>query len=160
MQWRRIQEFPRYSVSDQGQVRNDESERLLSTIRTRNGNVSVSLWNDNRQHGRSLPLIVATAFVPKPQPTFNTPIHLNSWLHDNRASNLAWRPLWFAQKFTQQFNKDLGDAAPVKNITTGQIYDSVWDVVYEQGVLYNDVIKAIYHKTYVFPLMQCFEWHE
>lgn len=158
VEWRVLAEFPNYSVSDEGQIRNDERDKILSGYSLREGHPAVGLWRDNRQHQRSVAALVAKTFLQVPQDRFNAVIHLNSDLADCRASNLAWRPLWFAQKFTRQFNLDLGDAGPIKNINTGAVYDSVWDVVYEQGVLFNDVIRSIYHKTYVFPIMQCFEW--
>lgn len=159
-QWRRIDEFPRYSVSDQGQVRNDEREKVLSSyaVWSRGGHPAVGLWDGRRQVQKSVAALVAHAFLPPGPPKSIAVIHLNSRLEDCRAVNLDWRPLWFAQKFTRQFQQDLGDAGPLKDITTGKIYDSVWDVVYEQGVLFNDVIKSIYHRTYVFPSMHYFEW--
>jgi hypothetical protein len=38
------------------------------------------------------------------------------------------------------------------------VYEDVWAVVFAFGVLYNDVVLSIVNKTYVFPVMHCFEW--
>lgn len=157
-QWRRLQEYPNYSVSDAGQVRNDERERLMAITVNGRGHPYVGFYVRGRQIHRTLAILVANAFLPPAPPRFRTPIHLNSDLLNCRSSNLAWRPMWFAQKFTRQFNQDLGDAGPIKNVDKDEYYDSVWDIVYEKGVLFNDVIGSIYHKTYVFPIMERFEW--
>jgi hypothetical protein len=159
-QWVTLKEFADYSISDEGRARNDKNGKFLTVCTNGRGHPYVSFWKDMRQSHRTIAGLVALHFLPPPPENLYiaTPIHLNSDLLDCRAVNLAWRPLWFAQKFTRQFKLDLGDAGPLKNIDTGECYDSVWDVVYEKGVLFNDVIQSIYHKTYVFPLMQCFEW--
>jgi hypothetical protein len=109
---------------------------------------------------RGLALLVCSAFVPLPQHRCDvpTPIHLDGDFQNCRPDNLVWRPRWFAQKHTAQFKQNLQNPNAVRNIDTGVVYHDIWDVVFEQGVLFNDVVKAVINKTYVFPLFQRFEW--
>lgn len=158
-QWIELEEFPGYSVSDQGRVRNDRNQKILTVSRTNRGNTAmVSIGADNGQLKRGLALLVCEAFIPRPRSDFNTPIYLDGDTMNCQVRNLAWRPRWFAQKHTVQFRQDLGDVGPIRNLDTGIFYQSVWEVVLEHGVLFNEVIQGIVNKTQVFPLGQRFEF--
>ena len=94
IEWRTIEEFPKYEVSNCGDVRNSETGAFLK-IRTekrpfsKNSTVQrVYLW-DGKLHGRLVGRLVAQAFVPNPD---NLPEleHINGDFHDNRAENLRW----------------------------------------------------------------------
>jgi len=157
--WLPVREFPGYSISDEGKVRNDRFGKERKINRTRDGNLTVAFFAGGRLYNRSLAHLVAEAFVDRPRQTFNTPIYLDGDKGNCRAANLMWRPKWFAMRHREQFKLTLPDYPhPVRNIYTGTIYDTVWDVVFDRGVLYNDVVLSIYNKTYVFPLFQTFEW--
>lgn len=158
-QWSIIPEFPQYSVSDQGRVRKTGTNRILKVSVATGHHPFVSLLTDNGMTRRGLAPLVAKAFVPMPARCETpTPIHLDGNPMNCRADNLQWRPRWFAQKYTRQFTQDLENNNAVRNIDTGKIYNDIWEVVVEQGVLFNDVVKSIINKTYVYPLYQRFEW--
>lgn len=158
-QWVALRQHLGYSVSSHGRVRNERTGRILSISKTNNGTTAiVSIRNGGHQVKRALALLVCETFYPDPPPRFDTPIYLDGDRMNCRADNLRWRPRWFAIKHSRQFHQDLGDAGPVLNVDTGIVYQSVWDVVYEQGVLFNEVVMAAINKTYVFPLFEYFEW--
>lgn len=157
-QWLPLQGYPNYSVSDLGRVRSDSHGAVLAISRTGNARPHVSLMLDRVQLKRGLSLLVAKTFIKSPRPDFNTPIHFDGDLTNCRVSNLAWRPRWFAINHTAQFATNPGNSGQVRNINTGVVYGDVWDVVVAFGLLYTDVVKSIVNKTYVFPLMHCFEW--
>jgi hypothetical protein len=158
-QWLPVREFPGYSVSDEGRVRNDRFGKMRKINHTRDGNLTVAFFVGGRLYNRSLARVVAETFVDRPRQSFNTPIYIDGDKTNCRASNLAWRPKWFAMRYREQFRLKLPDYPnPVRNIYTGTVYPTVWDVVFDRGVLYNDVVLSIYNKTYVFPLYQSFEW--
>src|SRR5262245_2607454 len=94
--WAPIEDFPDYSVSNQGRIRSDRFDRVLAVSLTQYGLVQVGLRRGHTQHNRSVPLLVAKAFVPEVPGPFDTPINLNGDREDNRAANLKWRPRWFA----------------------------------------------------------------
>ena len=148
-----------YSISDEGRVRNEQTGKILAISTTNLGRTAiVSIQMNGYQVKRGLALMVCQAFLDPPRHDFDTPIYLDGDSLNCRLDNLAWRPRWFAQKHTRQFRQGLGDAGPVKNIDTGVVYNSVWDVVFEQGVLFNEVIQSAVNKTHVFPLFEYYEW--
>lgn len=158
VQWREIREFPGYSVSDIGQVRNDETGRIMSLLVNQSGVVNVGLTKRLVQHKRSVALLVATAFLPQdPRDSFDTPINLDGDRYNNHASNLMWRPRWYAVKYFQQFRDGpqhfLG---PIEDKATGEVYKSTWDAATTWGLLEKDIYLAILNHTYVSPTFQTF----
>jgi hypothetical protein len=105
--WRTIYEFPRYSISNEGRVRNDDTGRLMRLSHNQYNILYVGLVSGRRQYKRSVAVLVAEAFLPDYERTepFDTPIHLNGDKADCRAHNLMWRPFWFAVKYHRQFQR-------------------------------------------------------
>jgi len=133
--WSLIPDFPRYSVSEFGVIRNDETERILRQVRLPDGRMKVGLMSDGIQYQRSVSRLVLQAFVPNPDPRrSNTPIHLDGSLSHCAAQNLAWRPRWFAKVHTRQFRLDNPDTPPIRNLDTGEIYSGIWEVVKKHGL--------------------------
>jgi hypothetical protein len=139
-------------------VRNEQTGNILAVSTNGRGHPYVSFRIDGRQVKKGLALVICRTFIEWPRADFTTPIHFNGDFLDCSVANLGWRPRWFAVKYTQQFDRGFTDTPPVRNTKTGVVYDGAWDVVLQHGVLFNDVIKSIINVTYVFPLMECFEW--
>lgn len=163
-EWKKIQLFDRYSVSDQGQVRNDETGRVLTILRNQHGVCYVGLMRGHAQCRRSIPLLVAHAFVPKPMTaqrrTFDKPIHLNGDQTNNHAYNLMWRPHWFAMKYRAQFRVGPTVATPVLDLETRERYPSPWIAALSFGLLEKEVIVSGLHRTFVWPTYQQFRFVE
>ena len=158
-EWARIPQFPRYSVSESGLIRNDDTERILKSTVTHDGHVKVGLMRDGTQYTRSVSRCVMEAFVPNVDPyRSNTPIHLNGNLSDCAAYNLAWRPRWFAKVHTRQFRQGDPDTPPIRNLDTSELYSGVWELVMKYGLLRIDVLHAIGRDWPVYPVMQRFDW--
>lgn len=159
-EWKPLQNYDGYSISDQGRIRSDKSSAVLAINYTLQNRPFVKMMHQGKQVSRGLALLVCEAFVPLPRYRCDTPtpIHLNGNIKDCRVDNLMWRPRWFAQEHTNQFKIDFKIQTPVINVATRTVYENVWDVVIEHGVLYRDVVTSIHERTWVFPLFHRFEW--
>lgn len=157
--WKKIRGFPDYSVSNTGLIRFNKTGRLLSQYENQYGVVCIGLMLDGKQRHRSVPLLVARAFLPRPSPPFDTPINLDGDRHNNCAENLAWRPRWFAAKFNRQFRHPYTHPInrPIKNIKTGEVFDDSLEAVKYYGILEEDLVLSIMNRTVVWPLFEEFE---
>lgn len=109
MEWRKVIGYEdRYEVSDYGEVRNLNSERVLKLTTNSKGYAQVHLYcggHDTRKV-KSVHRLVAEAFIPNPE---NKPQidHINTVRTDNRVSNLRWvtqsengqNPLTYRKRF-------------------------------------------------------------
>lgn len=156
--WREIEEFPDYSVSDEGLVKHDRFNRILRLTQNQQHVVKVGLSLGNEQFTRSVALLVAKAFLPEPvNPNFNTPINLDGDRTNNRVENLMWRPRWFAIKYHQQFTRDsLGYKVPIIEIHSGEKFKNSHEAATTFGLLEKDIALAIMNRTYTFPTYQEF----
>jgi NUMOD4 motif len=162
-QWSLIEDFPGYSVSDHGRVRTDKSGRILALNENQFGLLQVGMMRDGEQRHRSVPLLVAKAYIPQPAGHFDTPINLDGDRHNNHVSNLAWRPRWFAIKYNQQFRYPYENPilAPIVDLATGEVYENSFECAKKNGLLERDLIFSILNRTYVVPTFQEFGiWEE
>lgn len=156
-EWIEIPEFPGYSVSDTGFVRNDETDRIMTKLVNQRGVVHVGLTKKGIQYKRGLSILVAEAFLIRPSFAFDTPINLDGDRYNNHVLNLLWRPRWFAVKYFQQFQQDAPCFnRPVQITETNEVYASSWDASTSLGLLDREVAMSIMSKTYVWPIYQHF----
>lgn len=157
-QWLPLGEFPGYSASNLGRIRNDRRDSLLTFVLT-DHRPYVGLMRNGFQVKRSVSKLICDTFVQRPEnPLFNTPIHLDGDSLNCRADNLLWRPRWFAWKHSHQFRRELPEYEwVIQEIKTKEVFPNCWGPVFHYGLLYLDVVLAVVHKTYVFPTMQIFE---
>lgn len=156
--WKVIPEFPEYSVSNFGDIRSNKSGRILSTSPNQFGVVQVGLMKDGVQYHRSVPLLVAKAFLPVHPGPFDTPINLDGNRLNNIVENLVWRPRWFAIKYNRQFRYpfDLHLPRPIVDIKTGVVSENSLECAKQYGLLEEEIVYAIMNKTYVWPTYQEF----
>lgn len=78
-----------YEVSDQGNVRNRKTGRLLKQVKNKDGYLQVGLREDGKSKSFRVHRLVAFAFIPNPDnlPQVN---HKNEDKTDNRVENLEW----------------------------------------------------------------------
>ena len=161
-EWAPIEGFPNYSVSNYGRVRTNYSGRILVTYQNQSGVVQVGLMDDGRQKHRSVPLLVAKAFIPQDEMPFDTPINLDGDRLNNSVYNLAWRPRWFAIKYNQQFRLPYPNAinVPIEDLKTGEVMANSRECAIRYGLLEQEIVMAIHNFTYVWPTYQLFRVKE
>ena len=141
--WYYITEFQRYSVSNEGDVRNNRTDRVLKQSINRGGVVYVSLHLGGKIHVRSVARLVAMEFLEEPvNEAFDTPLHLDNDPWNNHARNLMWRPRWFCHKYKQQFDGRYGDQGITQIRETGEVLP-IWDAVMRYGILYRKIVVAM-----------------
>lgn len=156
--WKKIQEFPEYSVSNYGRIRSNKSGRILATSPNQFGVVQVGLMKNGVQYHRSVPLLVAKGFLPiKPGP-FDTPINLDGDRLNNHVENLVWRPRWFAIKYNRQFRypHEFHISRPIVDVKSGEVSTNSLECAKQYGLLEEEIIFAVMNKTYVWPTYQEF----
>jgi hypothetical protein len=87
--WKPIKDFPRYSISDRGNVRNDKANRILKPWNAGYGYHKVELWTDIGMERPKVHQLVARQFIPNPQnkPYIN---HKDGNKKNNCVDNLEW----------------------------------------------------------------------
>lgn len=152
--------FPGYMVSDQGRVKNERTEKLLALSSNQFGVVRIGLMNreQNRQVTLSLPRLVATMFVTGKSAQFNTPINLDGDRENNNASNLLWRPRWFAVNFFRQYdeNKMPVFEGRIYDVETSKEYEGSRKAAAKHGLLEEDILLSVANGSPCFPTWQRF----
>lgn len=160
MRWQPIEDFPGYSISEEGEVRNDETERILLRTKNQRGILVVGLMKEGKQYKRSVALLVAKAFLPPPTPeSFDTVIHLDGDRTNVHESNLVWRPRWFAVRYHKQFEPGAprGFEQSIQDTKTGIIYKTSWEAATQFGLIDREILIATLNRTYVWPTYQEFK---
>jgi hypothetical protein len=156
--WKDIEHFSEYGVSNYGRIRSNKSGRILSTSPNQFGVVQVGLMKDGIQYHRSVPLLVAKAFLPVRPGPFDTPINLDGDRLNNHVDNLVWRPRWFAIKYNRQFRFPYEGRIdrPIVDKKTGEISNNSIECAIRYGLLEEEIVLSIITRTYVWPTYQEF----
>lgn len=157
--WRPVQGFPGYSINPLGQVQKDSSGRLLHVRLNQYGVPYVGLMRDWRQCIRSLPRLVAMAFLDPPTAVFDTPINLDGDRTNCRVDNLMWRPRWYAVRYVRQFEERYENPidVPVRVVDTEDVFPDSLSAACYFGLLEREVVLSVLNKTPAWPTYQFFE---
>lgn len=158
-EWVAVEGFPGYSVSPLGQVRKDSTNRVLHTRINQYGVPYVGLMRNWKQCIRSLPRLVALAFIPQPNDIFDTPISLDGDRTNCHVDNLLWRPRWYAVQYTNQFEDRYEHAmdSPVREASSGVTFPDSFSAACCFGLLEREVVLSILNRTLAWPTYQQFE---
>jgi hypothetical protein len=150
--WQPIADAPGYSVSTTGRVQKD-GWREMSSRQLVDGTRTVTLTVNHEQQIFVLRRLVAAAFCSVPDVNCDSVIHLNGDFNDCEADNLAWRPRWFAWRYTRQFRQTIPARFDVHviNTTTGQTSPSVPAAGMIDGTLWVDVYRSMVEHRPTYP---------
>jgi hypothetical protein len=157
--WVPLQDYPGFVISNLGVIYNQESQKKVSASRATGGNLRVNLRNENGEfETRSLARLVALTFVSIPFPDFDTVVQLDGSHNNVAASNLVWRPRWFALEYRGQFespgilfHRDRYAVGPIRNGMTGKVYSSVAEAAINEGALAENILEALKFGEAIWP---------
>lgn len=159
--WEQIIEFPSYSISNKGRVFNHRTNKVMRTSQTTHGHMKIALM-DHRgyRYTRSITMLVAGAFVEPPNSLCDTVVVLDGVLSNVDAFNLAWRPKWFAWRYTHQLKETQPGHyynLPVFNMENGEGYNSIIEAGMKEGLLFDDIWRSTWSGVEIFPYNYTFE---
>lgn len=154
-EWSAIPGFPRYLISSEGRVYNQNNNQYMRWSPNNYGHPKISLMTERgSRYTRSVAFLVAKAFVEPPNDLCDRIIYLNGELDDVRAENLAWRPRWFGWKYSRQMKVQQPEYyrnLPVVNLETNVEYENVIEAGLLEGLLFDHIWHSTYSSAPVFP---------
>lgn len=149
-EWKSIEGFPEYSVSDLGEIRRDDYDRMVKTRQNKQGVLMVSLYTKGKMKTKGVALIVANAFLDPPRNEFyDSVINLNGDRSDCRAVNLMRRP----RPFTVRYFKMFDDQPYRSTIYVPEIngyFQSIRQFCVMYGLIEGDVVSDMWSQRRVF----------
>lgn len=144
-EWKQIPEFPMYAVSNFGRVMNLGNDRILSTSYVQGGTTRVTFIHQGHRYTRSVNVLVAEAFIPQEDPSYDTPILLDGQTWNVRADNIVWRPRAYAWRYKHQFKNipDIHAFGPLQDRDSLVMYRDVFDAATTCGLLFTDIWRCI-----------------
>lgn len=148
-EWRIIEEFPNYMVSNYGRVKHTERAMARKVTVNERGFPVVVLFRspDPSRYLRQVNKLVAEAFVPTPDHHDGTLAvwHIDGDLTNCSADNLRWEPRaavleWNEMNRGRTPYKQVG---PVKNNRTGAVYKNTFECALAEGELESKIIWRI-----------------
>ncbi len=88
--WKVYPVMPTYEVSDEGQLRNKKTKRVLSLRRMKNGYLQASMESKGKKHKPTMNRAVALTFLGEPEDPKMVARMKNGDRADNRLSNIEW----------------------------------------------------------------------
>jgi len=161
-EWVPVHGFPGYSVNPLGQVRRDDTERILVPRFNQYGVPFVGMMRGWEQCNRSLPRLVALTFLERPNEIFDTPVQIDGDKTNCRVDNLMWRPRWYAVLYKRQFEGDRYEHpidAPIQTIDEqdNEIFPNSLAAACRFGLLEREVVMSVLNHVPTWPTYQYFE---
>ena len=124
--WKQIPDFPNYSISDTGEVKNNQRNQLLSIAYNQRGYAIVQLWKNGKGYMKRVHRLVLEAFNPIQNSKDYEVNHKDCNIKNNNLNNLEWctsqENIHYRDKLEHTRKRKVKVTYPNGNI---EIYDSV-----------------------------------
>ena len=136
-EWRIIEEFPIYYVSNKGRVKNLDGE-ILTGGKDKDGYRQVTLCFNHKQYNRRICRLVAIAFIENP---LNLPIvnHRDEVKNNDYIDNLEWCTIAYNNSYGSRLSKT---RKKVRCIETGIIYDGLHVAEKQTGIRHQNICQC------------------
>lgn len=157
--------YENYSVSSEGNVKNNKTGRVLKKYKYKNGYKNgyelVTLCKNGKTKTFQVHRLVAIMFIPNPE-NKTCVDHINCVRNDNRVENLRWVTHKENSNNPLTLEKQKGENHPMYGctgenhpkstkvicITTGVKYESITEAERQTGVNQGDISKCCNGKRY------------
>ena len=152
MEWRKIEGFPKYSVSDEGMVRNDETGKILKPDICNGGYLRVTLCKDGKTTRKMLHRLVAEMFIPNK----DNKTQVNH-IDGNKQNNALFNLEWVTRSENEQHKYRVLKVDQTKYnhhkrkvfcVDTGVVYDGVKEAARAIGVHHSSMTSCLRGRTY------------
>ena len=145
--WKLIKDYPNYSVSDLGNVKNNKTGRILKPLEVGGGYVVVDLWNNHGSKSKKIHRLVAEAFIPNPdnKPQVN---HIDGNKKNNKKDNLEW--VTASENVQHAYDSKIRmphQNRPVRIIETGEVFSSIKECAEKIGGNDCDISRCLLQPT-------------
>lgn len=156
--WKQVSFAPEYFVSTQGRV--EKNGHLITIGHVTDGSLSAVLRLESGSRPYLVRRLVAEAFCEKLTANCDSVIHLDGEKDNCNVENLAWRPRWFAWKYTRQFHEPVRSRwmYPVRIVQTGEEFGSLIEAGMRLGMLWADIYRSTIEHRVTYPFGYEFEW--
>lgn len=151
-QWKDIENYPNYQVSNLGNIRNRLTGKFKKPSMSKDGYLVVHLWKKDKMKTFKIHRLVATTFIPNSE-NKRTVNHINGCKTDNYVSNLEWNTdsenVKHAFQTGLNFHSDKSGnlKQKVRCIETGQVFESQLSASEYFGCNHGSIQQSI-HKGY------------
>ena len=84
-----IEGFETYSVSDNGNVKNNKTGRIMKQNYRKDGYIEICLMKDNKKYSKRVHILMAIAFITNPDGKLCVD-HIDNDKSNNNIANLRW----------------------------------------------------------------------
>lgn len=135
-QWKEIAGFPKYRVSNTGEIRSEYSNSILIPFETNSGYLQVHLSEGGKRFKRYIHRLVAEAFVPNPdaKPHVN---HIDGNRHNNSFDNIEWCTR--SENINHSCYVLGNNVKAVRCVETGVVYPSIKEAARQTGIYHTSI---------------------